>query len=385
MSAGLEIRGNSMRIWWRMDGVRHRETLDWPFTPQNVEKATALAQIIELEIKVGTFDVVRHFPDSDLIDQNTMNFYIKQWLLDVRKEVAPSTYDGYHSQVKTHIRPKWGKTHPKDLNTKDIKRWVNQLKENLHSKSVREILTRLSQIHALWRLENKVAFDPIEGISISQSDSPEPDPFSKSEIATILATDAAPDLRHILPCILWTGLSLSEQLALAWEDVDLKRGTVRINRSYVRGIYRVTKNRRRKREIKLLEPALQALREQYKLTANARGQTINVLQRDNYSYSQHRLRFVWIHDETGSHYEYHTLRYRWEKHLRKAKVRYRGVNQGRHTFASQLLSSGQVPPEWIADQLGHSNTDMIFKHYGKLISEDTPDYAGRINQYIERK
>ena len=60
----------------------------------------------------------------------------------------------------------------------------------------------------------------------------------------------------------------------------------------------------------------------------------------------------------------------------------RGINQGRHTFASQLLTSGQVPPEWIAEQLGHSDTSMIYKHYGKLIAEDMPDYITKLNNYI---
>ena len=63
-------------------------------------------------------------------------------------------------------------------------------------------------------------------------------------------------------------------------------------------------------------------------------------------------------------------------------MRKRGINQGRHTFASQLLTSGQVPPEWIAEQLGHSDTSMIYKHYGKLIAEDLPDYITKLNNYI---
>lgn len=383
MSAGLEVRGNSMRIWWRFDGERYRETLDWPLTPQNQQKAEALAKVIELEIGMGTFDIARHFPDSVHIENNTMNFYSTQWLNEVKKEVAPSTWDAYHSQVKTHIRPKWGKIHPKDLKNKDVKRWISHLKEKLHSKTVREVFSRLRQIHAVWRQENQIAFDPTEGISISQVDSPEPDPFTKAEIAAIFEAEADPDMVNILPCIMWTGLSLSEQLPLAWEDVDLVKGTVRISRSYVRGIYRVTKNRRRKREIKLLEPALEALKKQYERTGCAKRQAVSVLQRDNHSYTQQKLRFVWLSDDTGTHFEYHTLRHRWNKHLRRAKVRLRGANQGRHTFASQLLTSGQVPPEWIADQLGHANTDMIYKHYGKLISEDAPDYASRINQYIK--
>ncbi|KAF5298095.1 hypothetical protein FQR65_LT19619 [Abscondita terminalis] len=111
---------------------------------------------------------------------------------------------------------------------------------------------------------------------------------------------------------------------------------------------------------------------------------VDVLQRDNRTYKQEKLRFVWINEEQNSTFEYYELRYRWNKHLQKAKVRGRGINHGRHTFASQLLSSGQVPPEWIAEQLGHSDTSMIYKHYGKLIAEDIPDYLSKINNYIRQ-
>ncbi|MFH4130301.1 site-specific integrase, partial [Acinetobacter baumannii] len=91
---------------------------------------------------------------------------------------------------------------------------------------------------------------------------------------------------------------------------------------------------------------------QYQITGNARAKTIEVLQRDNKTKRTENVRFVWINHERSNHFEYHELRYRWNKHLKKAKVRKRGINQGRHTFASQLLTSGQVPPEWIAEQLG---------------------------------
>ena len=175
---------------------------------------------------------------------------------------------------------------------------------------------------------------------------------------------------------------MSEQIPIAWEDIDLENGTIQISRSYVRGIYRVTKNRRRKRRIKLLEPAIQALKKQYQTTGNTKPKTIEVLQRDNKTKRIEKVRFVWVNHERSNHFEYHELRYRWNKHLKKAKVRGRGINQGRHTFASQLLTSGQVPPEWIAEQLGHSDTSMIYKHYGKLIAEDLPDYITKLNNYI---
>ncbi|MCY1306523.1 hypothetical protein D9M70_563870 [compost metagenome] len=64
-------------------------------------------------------------------------------------------------------------------------------------------------------------------------------------------------------------------------------------------------------------------------------------------------------------------------------MRYRGPNQRRHAFASQILSSSIASPEWIADQLGHSSTSMVFKHYAKVISKDGPDIVGMLNRALE--
>jgi len=62
----------------------------------------------------------------------------------------------------------------------------------------------------------------------------------------------------------------------------------------------------------------------------------------------------------------------------KAGVRHRGANQCRHTFASQALTS-DVPVEWAARQLGHSDTTMIKKHYGRWIPGDTRSMAGIVS------
>ncbi|MFC2996353.1 tyrosine-type recombinase/integrase [Acinetobacter sichuanensis] len=386
MSAGLEIRGKSMRIWIKTNTAEPiiKETLDWQFTPENQRRAKSLAELIKLEIQLDQFDLAKHFPNSKNLKKNQISYYAQQYLNMTVKEVAPSTYDSYYGHVKNHINPKWGKVAPKDINTNMLKRWIQQLKETLNNKTVREILTRFAQIHALWRDENQQAYNPFQNIVIQQADTPEPDPFNKTEIALLLNTQTDLDIENLLPCLFWTGLSMSEQIPIAWEDIDLEKGTIWVSRSYVRGVYRVTKNRRRKREVKLLQPAVEALKNQYKITGNRHSKIIQILQRDNKSYKQERVRFVWINQEQGDHFEYHELRYRWNKHLKKAKVRHRGINQGRHTFASQLLTSGQVPPEWIADQLGHADTSMIYKHYGKLIAEDLPDYLTKINDYIQQ-
>jgi integrase len=56
--------------------------------------------------------------------------------------------------------------------------------------------------------------------------------------------------------------------------------------------------------------------------------------------------------------------------LRKAGVRYRNPYQTRHTFASTLLSSG-ANPLYVAKQMGHRDTEMITRNYGRWIEQGT--------------
>ena len=239
MSAGLEVRGKSMRIWMKPISTEPpiKETLDWPFTPENAEKAKKLAGLIKLEIELDQFNLAKHFPQSKHLKKNQMSYYIVQYREMIRLEVAPSTFDGYCSQIKKHIFPKWAKVHPKDIDTAIVKKWINELKENLAPKTVREVVTRLAAIHDLWRQENKISYNPFETIVIKQLDNLEPDPFTKTEISIILATISSSDIQNLLPCIFWTGLSISEQIAIAWEDIDIEKGTIQINRNHVKGLY----------------------------------------------------------------------------------------------------------------------------------------------------
>jgi integrase len=56
----------------------------------------------------------------------------------------------------------------------------------------------------------------------------------------------------------------------------------------------------------------------------------------------------------------------WTPTLRNVRLRHRDAYQTRHTFATTLLMGG-VNPAWIAKQLGHANTGMLFKVYARWI------------------
>ena len=70
---------------------------------------------------------------------------------------------------------------------------------------------------------------------------------------------------------------------------------------------------------------------------------------------------------TGDQVNLSNLRNRvWIPALEKAGLEYRELKQTRHSFATVALSSMENPL-WIAQVMGHRNTEMIIKVYGKYI------------------
>ncbi|WP_079227319.1 Arm DNA-binding domain-containing protein [Pseudomonas putida] len=387
MADGVEVRGNHIRVYFRYQGELCRETIPGSASAANLANAERLVGIINYEIEAGTFDYARHFPNSPRIKTNSLGHYIDLWLEIKRNQMAASGFAMYRSRTEKHIRPRWGAMQADRIDHLDIQHWVQSvLMPELHNKTVREIVSHLRQIFRLYRTRNRSAFDPTDGITISLPDADDPDPFTREEINAILThpTERQQEI-NLSQYMIWSGPRVSEAIALAWEDVDLAAGTVEIRRARVAGQYKVTKTRRSTRKVKLLAPALCALQAQERFTRQLPAEVIQVVERDNRTIREQRVRFVFHNTATGEPYRSSdVLRHGWWiGHLEKAGVRQRGPNTCRHTFASQMLSSGLATPEWIADQMGHTSTAMIFRHYAKWISQDGPDVVGLLNQALK--
>ncbi len=208
------------------------------------------------------------------------------------------------------------------------------------------------------------------------------DPFSRTEIELIGKADPGrrADARMIeFNC--WAGLSLSELIGLAVEDVDLQAGLVHIRRALVVGEFKVPKERSRVRVVELIDPALKLMREIVAAAKDAQAEEITVIQRDNITSKKMKVRFLFRSSTSGLLWSGKTISNWFTAHLEKAGIRHRGANQARHTFASQALSS-YVPIEWVARQLGHSDTTMVRKHYGRWISKDTKSMSGIVSKMM---
>nr|WP_289137489.1 DUF3596 domain-containing protein [uncultured Halomonas sp.] len=387
--AGVEVRGGKVRVYFQFKGEKCREPVG-SATDDNIAHAERLAASIDHEMRTGTFDYARLFPGSRRLSINTVGHYADLWLGISENDVADTTLRSYRSKVKSHIKPRWGKVQADQVSPIELQTWVkSELPKTLASKTIKEIVTILRQIYRLYCSQHRQAYDPTQGIQVRLPDPEDPDPFNRNEIKRILTT---PTKRvqelNMIEFMIWDGPRLSEAMALAWEDVvDLERGIIRYRRRQFRKAYRVTKTRRSTREKRLLAPAREALQRQWALTGHLPPQPIEIIDRDNTTLRKADLRFVFLNSNTGRpHYGDTGIRDRFFRHhLEKAGVRYRGPNQCRHTYASQLLSTGVAPIQWVAEQMGHTSPAMIYKHYGRWIAEDGPDINSLVETALEMK
>lgn len=90
-TTGIEPLKNSIRIWWRINGVRHRATMDFAPTAENLLLAKAMAANIKRELEAGVFDKFKTFPHLKPTQDEVFGFYLDQYIHQELVLAAPKT------------------------------------------------------------------------------------------------------------------------------------------------------------------------------------------------------------------------------------------------------------------------------------------------------
>jgi len=395
---GVEVRGEVIRIRFYFYGAQRNETLKGTsLSKSNLKFAANKRAAILNEIDKGTFDYAAHFPNSKIARQfsdrpgkHLFSDCLDKWLAVKKSKTAPATYRSYNSKVINHVRPKWGHLYLDEIKKSDLEHWINvELWNNADScaysnKTINDIMTIVRGVMGDAFQDEVINKDPTARINNLKTVKDAPDPFTQNEIYRLVTvqTDRITELLCFeLAC--WTGLSVSELLGVAWEDFDKERWRLKVRRANVQGSYKTPKEESRNREIDLLEPARWVLMKLMALTSMLPPVEITILQKDNKSFRSEKLRLILINTRSQKPMA-SDMQYRdrfFNTICKESGVRYRPPNNARHTYASQLLTKG-VPKEWLATQLGHTTTKMIEDHYGKWMSEETPNMAAMVSQML---
>ena len=173
------------------------------------------------------------------------------------------------------------------------------------------------------------------------------DPFSLEEVQKILANVPAAH-EPFYTVAFFTAMRTSELLGLKWDAVDFARSQILVRETWVCGGLDTPKTDGSDRVIDMSTPVRAALERQRQLTAAVSSE------------------FVFC-ATNGQPLSRHNLANRiWRPTLKALGLRHRRPYQTRHTAATLWLAAGEAP-EWIAKQMGHTSTKMLFTVYSRFV------------------
>ncbi|HYW57042.1 MAG TPA: tyrosine-type recombinase/integrase [Polaromonas sp.] len=356
-------------------GVRCREQTALPESPQNLKRVQGVIDKIKKTQQEGTFRYRDFFPESALaarfdplspadpipievesVTQDStplFQAFVNQWVDEHSIEWRRSHIRSLLSTINGRLIPHFGGKAVGDITKSDILAFRATLakakgrgeKEGLSPKRINEIIGTLNQI--LVEASDRFGFTtPTTNIKRLRLRRTDVDPFNLTDVQRILATVRA-DYKQYFVTRFFTGMRTGEVHGLKWKYVDFELRVIRVRETFVLGEDEYTKTDGSQRDIQMSQPVFDALQEQFKATGevseyvfcNLTGQPL-----DNKNFSD-RV---------------------WYPLLRHLGLQKRRPYQMRHTAATLRLASGEAP-EWIARQLGHTSTEMLFRVYSRYV------------------
>lgn len=359
---GVRIVGpEAIQLDFRWHG-RQRPRIRLTPTKANLRYCEAWKRRIEDEIALGTFVWEKHFPHcpnpAPCVAGQRLRDCVLSYVHSLAGQIQPETIKEYEQCAELVCA---GLKNPQleHLDTAKFRRWVATLK--LSKNRIDNLLTPIRGALRQAVEDEVIDRNPLEGFEVRRVSMPKEviDPFTPEEVEALAATD----LGYLWAFWAWTGLRSGEVIGLEWGDVGADWQSVAIRRAVRRGRTKTTKSAAGTRLVHLLRPARQAVAD---LKQEASGA-------------------VFRNPNTGgTWHEAKALNRAFARACRDAKIRRRYVYQLRHTFATWALSSGENPA-WIAKQMGHSDTAMLYRHYGKWMPQLDPRAGSRMLDAVSSK
>lgn len=324
-----------------------------------------------------------------------MKFLSEKWLELKRLEICANALDRYESVVRNMLLRIGGNKLASSVNREDL---LYVRKDMLSGGSVKNGLSVATANYYMTTMAGMFQFaadngyireNPFNGIRPLKRARIEPDPLTRDEFIRFI--DACPhqQTKNLWSVAVYTGLRHGELVSLAWEDIDLKAGTMTIRRNYTKlGDFTPPKTEAgTDRVVHLIKPAIDALRNQAEMTRLGKQYQIEVQLREYGRTAIHDCTFVFNpqlvrkSSNVGYHYKVDSIGDSWEAALKRAGLRHRKAYQSRHTYACWSLSAG-ANPSFIASQMGHTSAQMVFNVYGAWMADSNSDQIALLNQKL---
>lgn len=353
---------------FKFQGIRCREQTALPDTKENRAKLETVAKKIEAAITLGQFNYADFFPQSAMVQKfahhaqqlvalqptqglPTVNQFKKTWFDEMSPTWRASYINSVTSIMNGHVLPEFGEKVVSSITKADILQFRAILAKASPETGKSRCATTVNKILKIFRLMMYEAADrfnftsPFIGVKLLKERKTDIHPLSLDEVTLFLKT-VRKDFRNYFKVRFFSGMRSGEVTGLRWENVDFDRRQILIRETIVQGLVEYTKNDGSYRVVDMTAPLYEALKAQHKVT------------------SKHDYVFC---NRLGKALDNRNVCNRiWYPMLDLLGLKRRRMYETRHTAATLWMASGENP-EWIAKQLGHVDTQMLFKVYSRFV------------------
>jgi integrase len=296
--------------------------------------------------------------------------FANQWYMESAVQWRRSYCITQRGALDKYLIPEFGDKPLAQINKADVLAFRAKLsttqarkaESTLSNRRINAVMKPLRQIlnEAADRFEFNSAFRNIKPLRIKRSDVM---PFTLDEVQAILGR-ARDDYKPYFAVRFFTGMRTGEVHGLKWKYVDFERRMILVRESIVLGEEDDLKTDSSQRDIQMTQIVYEALTVQ-----NARTGKLSA--------------YVFCNQAGNPIDNKNFINRVWAPLLRNLGLVHRKAYQMRHTAATLWLASGEAP-EWIARQLGHTTTEMLFRVYSRFVPNLTRQDGSAIDRLLTR-
>jgi len=388
----ISVRKDTNKLFYNFTylDIRCREQTPLIDNKTNRKKLEKQFNKMKAEMLAGVFSYGKYFPNSNKLEkvqaletQSTFNSinvvnvhtplfskFVYEWVEDNKISWRKSHLINIASIINKHYLPHFGDYEIGKLSRVDIIKFRTLIaklpgrsgRATLSNNRINKVMDPLKRIfeEAADRYGFISPYYKIKALKVPKTDI---QPFNLSEVNSII-TLVRPDYKNYYTTRLFTGMRTGEIDGLKWKYVDFEHRIIKIRETIVLGDEDYTKNDASQRDIDMSEAVFTALKSQFKSTGTV-------------------SEFVFCNSK-GEILNHNNITKRvWYPLLARLGIEKRRPYQTRHTTATLWLAAGESP-EWIAKQMGHASTEMLFKVYSRFVPNLTRKDGSAFEKLLQK-
>ena len=282
----------------------------------------------------------------------TFEEVVEQWLRNKKIEIKNSTYSNYKYTIYKYIMPKLQNKTLSDLKKYNFNELVEELKEELSAKTIKDIICILKAIFNYIE-ENFSCKLKTTKIVLPKVKTQNVKIFSKKEREKLenycLKQKGLKEL-GIVMC-LNTGLRIGEICALRWENIDLDKRVICVRKT----MERIYNDELKNTKVIIDEPKSQKSIREIPIS----NKLYEVLKQFKKEYKDTDF---FLSGESEKYVEPRNYENIYKKILKKCNVKVHKFHTIRHTFATDCIRVG-MDTKSLSEILGHSNVNITLNRY----------------------